>query len=65
LQVGNKKELALSLASFQLNTIEGTGKVYVPGREKPVIWVVDQNDLKVVGTIDLPAGEAHQMVIAD
>jgi len=62
-ETGNRKELALAPAPYHLNTISGTGKVYVSSRKKPLIWVVDQNDLKVVGTIDLPAGEGHQMVI--
>ncbi|NIA02611.1 MAG: beta-propeller fold lactonase family protein [Planctomycetia bacterium] len=64
-ETGSKKELALSPAPYHLNTIKGTGKVYVSSRKKPIIWVVDQNDLKVIGTIDLPAGEAHQMVIME
>jgi DNA-binding beta-propeller fold protein YncE len=64
-ETGSKKELTLSPAPYHLNTINGTGKVYVSSRKKPVIWVIDQNDLKVVGSINLPAGEAHQMVIAE
>ena len=64
-ETGNKRELDLSPASYHLNTINGTGKVYVSSRKKPAIWVIDQNDLKVVGSINLPAGEAHQMVIAE
>lgn len=62
---GSKKELALSPAPYHLNTIKGTGKVYVSSRKKPIIWVVDQNTLKVVNTIKLPAGEAHQMAIVN
>lgn len=64
-ETGSKKELSLSPAPYHLNTISGTGKVYVSSRKKPIIWVIDQKDLKVVGTIDLPAGEAHQMVIME
>lgn len=60
---GSKKELNLSPAPYHLNTIKGTGKVYVSSRKKPVIWVVDQKSLKVINTIMLPAGEAHQMAI--
>lgn len=62
---GNKQELVLSPAPYHLNTITGTGKVYVSSRKKPVIWVIDQKDLKVTGTIDLPAGEGHQMVVIE
>ena len=60
---GNKKELALSPAPYHLNTIPNAGKVYVSSRKKPIIWVVDQKTLKVINTIKLPAGEAHQMAI--
>lgn len=60
-----KTELPLSPAPYHLNTITGSGKVYVSSRKKPIIWVVDQKTLKVVNTITLPAGEAHQMTIVN
>ena len=60
---GNKRELKLSPSPYHLNTIRGTGKVYVSSRKKPIIWVVDQKSMKVINTIDLPAGEGHQMAI--
>lgn len=62
---GKKKELTLSPAPYHLNTIRNTGKVYVSSRKKPIIWVVDQKSLKVINTINLPAGEAHQMAIVE
>jgi YVTN family beta-propeller protein len=62
---GKKRELALSPAPYHLNTIRNTGKVYVSSRKNPIIWVVDQKTLKVVNTIKLPAGEAHQMAIIE
>jgi YVTN family beta-propeller protein len=62
---GSRKSLSLVSAPYHLNTIRGTGKVYVSSSSKPVIWVVDQKQLKVVGTIDLPAGEGHQMAIVN
>lgn len=62
---GKKKELALSPAPYHLNTIRGTGKVYVSSRKKSIIWVVDQKSLKIINTIKLPAGEAHQMAIVE
>ncbi|MES0327379.1 MAG: YncE family protein, partial [Gammaproteobacteria bacterium] len=62
---GAKREMKLSPAPYHLNTIRGTGKVYVSSRKKPVIWVIDQQDFKLLETIDLPAGEAHQMAIVD
>jgi len=60
---GSRSELKLSPAPYHLNTISGTGKVYVSSRKKPVIWVIDQKSMKLVNTIKLPAGEAHQMAI--
>ncbi len=62
---GTKRELKLSPAPYHLNTIHGTGKIYVSSRNKPLIWVVDQKTLKLTGTIKLPAGEAHQMAIVE
>ena len=62
---GKKRELALNPAPYHLNTIRTTGKVYISSRKKPIIWVVDQKTLKVVNTIKLPAGEAHQMAIVN
>ncbi len=60
---GDKRELALSPAPYHLNTIPGTGKVYVSSRSSPKIWVIDQNSLKITAEIKLPAGEGHQMAI--
>jgi len=62
---GSKRSLSLSPAPYHLNTITGTGKVYVSSRKKPVIWVIDQATLKVTNEIELPAGEGHQMAIVD
>lgn len=62
---GKKRELALSPSPYHLNTIPNTGKVYISSSTKPVIWVVDQKTLKVVNTIKLPAGVAHQMAIVN
>lgn len=62
-RTGKKRELKLSPAPYHLNTIRGTGKVYVSSRKDPLIWVVDQESLKVTNTIELPAGEGHQMAV--
>lgn len=62
-ETGTKRELKLSPAPYHLNTITGTGKVYVSSRKKPIIWVIDQKTMKKTGFIDLPAGEGHQMAI--
>lgn len=62
-RTGKKRELKLTPAPYHLNTIRGTGKVYVSSRKQPKIWVVDQKTLKVTGSISLPAGEGHQMAI--
>jgi len=62
-QTGKQRILALSPAPYHLNTITGTGKVYVSSSKKPIIWVIDQKSIKVIDTIKLPAGEGHQMAI--
>lgn len=65
LENGTKREIKLSPEPYHLKTIHGTGKVYVSSRKQPIIWVIDQKDFKLLGKIDLPAGEAHQMVVVD
>jgi len=62
-ETGKKRELALSPSPYHLNTITGTGKIYVSSRKKPIIWVVDQKTMQKIGEITLPAGEGHQMAI--
>lgn len=62
-QTGDTRSVPLSPAPYHLNTIPGTGKVYVSSRKAPKIWVVDQQSLKVLNEITLPAGEGHQMVV--
>lgn len=62
-QTDKQKSITLSPAPYHLNTIHGTGKVYISSRKSPIIWVVDQKSLKVIGEIKIPAGEAHQMAI--
>ena len=63
LRDGAQRTLSLSPAPYHLNTIRGTGKVYVSSRSDPVIWVVDQKSLTLTGTIKLPAGVGHQMAV--
>jgi len=65
ISTGAKREIKLSPAPYHLNTIYGTGKVYVSSRKKALIWVIDQQTLNVLDTIELPAGEAHQMTIVE
>jgi DNA-binding beta-propeller fold protein YncE len=64
LRDGSQRALPLSPAPYHLNTIRGTGKVYVSSRNDPVIWVVDQKSMALTGTIKLPGGVGHQMAIA-
>lgn len=61
LRTDAQRSLALSPDPYHLNTIRGTGKVYVSSRSAPTVWVVDQKTLKLIGTIKLPAGEGHQI----
>lgn len=60
---GEIRSVSLEPAPYHLNTIPDTGTLYVSSRGKPVIWVVDQQSLQVIKTIELPAGEGHQMAI--
>ncbi len=62
---GKKQSLALSPAPYHLNSIRGTGKIYISSRSKPLIWVVDQKNLTIINTIKLAGGEAHQMAIVN
>ncbi|MDZ7662983.1 YncE family protein [Thiohalophilus sp.] len=63
IESGTIRSVPLAPAPYHLNTIAGTGTVYVSSRNKPVIWVIDQQSLNVIKTIDLPGGEGHQMAI--
>lgn len=58
-----QRSLALSPDPYHLNTICGTGKLYVSSRSALTVWVVDQKTLKLIGTIKLLAGEGHQIAI--
>lgn len=60
---GTVHSIPLAPAPYHLNTIHGTGKLYISSRKKPVIWVIDQNSLKLVTTIALPGGEGHQIAV--
>lgn len=55
------KTIPTGPAPCHLNTIPGTFKVCVSSRSAPKIWVVDQNTLQVLGEIELPAGEGHEI----
>jgi DNA-binding beta-propeller fold protein YncE len=60
---GEMRSVPLAPAPYHLNTIPGTGVVYVSSRQDPVIWVIDQESLEVITTIALPGGEGHQMAV--
>jgi DNA-binding beta-propeller fold protein YncE len=61
---GKMRSVPLAPAPYHLNTIPGTGLVYVSSRQDPVIWVIDQESLQITATIELPGGEGHQMAVA-
>ncbi|WP_126452720.1 YncE family protein [Sulfuriflexus mobilis] len=63
LSSGELRSIKLSPAPYHLNTIRGTGKVYISSRKLPIIWVMNQKNLEVLGKINLPGGEAHQMTV--
>lgn len=64
-ETGESRSIELKPAPYHLNTIRGTGKVYVSSRKRPLIWVVDQDSLEVSNEIQLPAGEGHQMAVVE
>jgi len=59
---GAMKTLVLAPSPYHLNTIAGTGKVYVSSSSQPTIWVVDQKTLALLATITI-RGEGHQMAV--
>lgn len=63
IETGGTRSVPLNPAPYHLNTIHGTGKIYVSSRKAPKIWVVDQQSLKVLNEITLPVGEGHQMAV--
>jgi len=58
----SRKSLSLSPAPYHLETINGTGKVYVSSKNSPVLWVVDQSTGELLGEIAI-VGEGHQMTV--
>lgn len=62
-QTGAQRVLALSPDPYHLDKIPGTGKVYVSSSKEPKIWVIDQKTFTVTGTIQLLAGEGHQIAV--
>lgn len=61
---GASRSRLLAPQPYHLGAVRGTGKVYVSSRKEPKIWVVDQKTLEVTRTIELPAGEGHQIGVA-
>ena len=62
---GNMRKLTLAPAPYHVTSVRGTRDLYVSSREKPRLWVIDEQTLKVKRTIELPAGEGHQMVVVE
>lgn len=59
---GETKTLPLAPSPYHLNTIAGTGKVYISSSGTPKIWVVDQKTFALLGEIAI-RGEGHQMAV--
>lgn len=62
-KTGKQRALALSPEPYHLDRIPGTGKVYVSSSKTPKIWVIEQKTFSVSDTIQLPAGEGHQIAV--
>lgn len=60
---GTRREMSLSPSPYHLETIAGTGRVYVSSSKEPKIWVIDPKAWKVVSEISIQ-GEGHQMALA-
>jgi len=54
--------VSLSPSPYHLETISGTGKIYVSSSTASKIWVVNQQTLELLGEINI-TGEAHQMTM--
>ncbi|MGE0081139.1 MAG: YncE family protein [Thiohalomonadaceae bacterium] len=63
IETGATRDAELGAAPGHVNVISGTGVLYVASREQPVIWVLNQRDLELVETIELPAGEGFQVAM--
>lgn len=63
LHTAEVREAPIGPAPYHLASIGGTGKLYVSSAEQPNIWVVDQENLSVIGEIQI-GGKGHQMVMA-
>lgn len=50
---------------LHFNTISDTDKLYVSSRKSTELLVVDQQSLKLLDEIKLPAGEDHHKDIVD
>ncbi len=61
LETAARRAASLAPAPYHLAAVDGTGRLYVSSADQPDIWVVDQQDLVVVGTIPI-GGRGHQMV---
>ncbi len=62
LKTNDTHALELDPAPYHIKSISGTGKLYVSSRTKPVIWIIDQTSLELIGQIPI-RGEGHQMVV--
>ncbi len=61
LSTGTTRAFDLAPEPYHLTTIPGAGKLYVSSAEKPLIWVIDERNLKIISRINI-GGKGHQMV---
>ena len=57
------RKVNLAPSPYHLASIGGTGKLYISSAEQPNVWVIDQNDLSVLGKVSI-GGKGHQMALA-
>lgn len=62
LETGDSRSRKLDPAPYHIKRVNGTGKLYVSSRAQPIIWVIDQTSLEIIGKIAI-RGEGHQMAV--
>ncbi|MCK9532151.1 MAG: YncE family protein [Gammaproteobacteria bacterium] len=63
IESGASRHVELGARPGDINPIAGTGTLYVASREKPMVWVLNQRNLELLETFELPAGEGFQVAV--
>ena len=63
IESGASRHVELGAQPGDINPIAGTGTLYVASRGKPMVWVLNQRNLELLETFELPAGEGFQVAV--